>query len=90
MDHNIHNHLLKVCKGLANSNRLKVLQIISNSKTPLGVNEIAKRLKLKQANVSAHLKYLRLNKIVKAKQDGLNMYYTINDSLAQKLIDILG
>ena len=79
MDNKTHNYLVKLLKILSNSNRLNILDLLLNSKTPLTVNEIAERLDIGQSNLSAHLTRMRENKIVRAKQDGLHMYYSVAD-----------
>ena len=79
MDHKTHNYMVKLFKILSNSHRLQVLELLLSSKEPLMVNTIAERLNIEQSNLSAHLTRMRDNKIVRAKQDGLNMYYEVSD-----------
>ena len=69
------NRSLAVFKALANTNRLKIIKLIANSKTgQLSVNEITELLEISQPSTSDHLKILRLNKIIKAKQTGSLMF----------------
>ena len=90
MEYNKRNQLLAVLKAMANANRIKILELIKASKTgSLTVNEISKRADIEQSVVSAHLKLMRLSKVVKAKQDGKKMYYSISDSVAEYLIGLL-
>jgi DNA-binding transcriptional ArsR family regulator len=78
-----HNYLVKLFKILANSNRLKILEILDrNKEQPLTVNELADQLPISQKTLSNHLAKMRDNGIVKAKQSGLNMYYSIKDDNA--------
>ena len=90
MDHYKRNHLLGVLKAMANANRLKILETIKASKTgSVTVNEIVEALDMAQSVVSAHLKLMRLSKVVQAKQDGKNMHYSIKDPVANNLVGLL-
>ena len=83
MNYYKHNYLVKLFKILANSNRLKILEILErNTAHPLTVNELAEQLPISQKTLSNHLAKMRDNGIVKAKQSGLNMYYSIKDANA--------
>ena len=78
-----HNYMVKLFKILANSNRLKILEILNSNKTsPLTVNQLAELLPISQKTLSNHLGKMRDNGILKAKQSGLNMYYFIKDENA--------
>jgi len=78
-----HNYMVKLFKILANSNRLKILEILnSNKASPLTVNQLAELLPITQKTLSNHLGKMRDNGIIKAKQSGLNMYYSIKDDNA--------
>jgi DNA-binding transcriptional ArsR family regulator len=83
------NHLLKLLKSTSNANRLKILQILAEAKTPINVTALVDRLEISQATLSNHLALLRRDGIVAAKQDGQNMYYSIKDLAALKLLKIL-
>lgn len=82
--------MVKLFKILANANRLKILQLLAQSKkTPLSVNDISKKLDIHQATLSTHLVRMRENGIIKAKQSGTNMYYSIKDENALKFITMV-
>src|SRR3989338_966997 len=63
----------EVCKALANPTRLKVLNALQQGEQ--SVQALAKRLKVRKANLSQHLAVLRQRGIVATRRDGLHMYY---------------
>lgn len=79
MQNQKHNYLIKIFKALSNSNRLKIVELLANSKEPVSVNKISEALEIEQGLTSQHLTKLRNTEIVKAKQEGLYMYYSIKD-----------
>jgi DNA-binding transcriptional ArsR family regulator len=84
------NYMVKLFKILGNAKRLQILQLLDENKTtPLTVNDIARRLRIAQANLSTHLVRMRENGLIKAKQDGLNMYYSIKDENAIRFIKMI-
>jgi len=88
MNYEKQNRMLAIFKVLSNSNRIKILHLINDSKLGfLSVNDIFSKLDVAQPTVSDHLKLMRLHKIVRAKQDGSNMFYSIKDSFVQELIN---
>jgi DNA-binding transcriptional ArsR family regulator len=84
------NYMVKLFKILANTNRLKILQTLAaNQVKPLNVNELSEQLGINQGTLSTHLTRMRENGIIKAKQSGLNMFYSIKDENAIKLINMI-
>jgi len=82
--------MLKLFKILANANRIKILQLLlENQATPITVNDIAERMNINQGTLSTHLTRMRENGIIKAKQSGLNMFYSIKDENAMKFISMI-
>ena len=76
------NRMLTIFKALANSNRIKILLMINEAQeNSMNVNEIFDQLDVSQPTISEHLKLMRTNKILRAKQDGQNMYYSISEPL---------
>jgi len=87
MNYTKNNRMLAVFKSLSNTNRLKILRLIYFSpKRLLNVGEIYEKMEIAQPTISDHLKLLRLNKIIRAKQHGSYMFYSIADPLALELI----
>ena len=66
-----------IYKILANSKRLEILNLLKAGE--MGVEELLKRTKLPKSNLSQHLALMRHNGLVKARRDGLNIFYTIID-----------
>jgi len=82
--------MLAVFKALANTNRINILKAIAHSPAgSLTVNEIAQELNLAQPKISDHLKLMRINRIVRARQNGTKMNYFIKDPIVPKLIKML-
>ena len=77
----------EVCKALANPTRLKVLNALQQGEQ--SVQALAKRLKVRKANLSQHLAVLRQRGIVATRRDGLNMYYRCANPKMLKACDIL-
>lgn len=65
----------EICKTLANPKRLEILNALQNGE--VSVAQLLRRLKLPKANVSQHLAMLRSRGVVKARREGLNVYYRI-------------
>ena len=77
----------EVCKSLANSTRLKIINILREGEK--SVEELRKRLKLPKANLSQHLSILRQRRIVAARREGLNVYYKCANQKMLKACEIL-
>jgi len=89
-DHYKQNYMVKLFKILANSNRLKILQILAEQNSePISVNALVELLPISQGTLSTHLAKMRLAGILKAKQVGLNMYYSIKDENALKFAQMV-
>ena len=88
MNYEKQNKMLAIFKCLANVNRLKILQMINSSDNKtMNVNEIYKQMEIAQPTISDHLKLMRMNKVVSAKQDGNNIHYSIKGALVLELIN---
>ena len=83
------NRLLKLLKAASNANRLKILQILAEVKTPINVTALVDRVGVSQATLSNHLATMRSAGVISAKQDGQNMFYSIKDEAIVKLLKIL-
>ena len=86
MEYTKHNHAIKVLKMMSNSNRLKVLELLWRADAPINVGDIAAKLGIEVSNLSNHLFKLRAVGLVKAKQHGSNMYYSIKDPLVERFL----
>lgn len=90
MNHLTQNYMVKLFKMLSNSNRLRVLHLLWHHKEPLYVGDIAEKLQLEQSTLSSHLTRLRENKVIRAEQRGLHMYYSIRDPNIGRMLTLLG
>ena len=64
-------------KALSNPKRLAIVKLIKDSEKTVG--DIAKRLQLRQANVSQHLMLLRQAGIIEMRRNGKNVYYHLKN-----------
>jgi DNA-binding transcriptional ArsR family regulator len=84
------NRLLLLFKVLANSNRLKIAKLlVERAEKGATSGEIAQIINSSESNISNHLKLMRISKVLKAKQSGLNMHYFIKDDLVKYLLSPL-
>jgi ArsR family transcriptional regulator len=65
----------EICKTLANPKRLENLNALRGGE--VSVAEMLRILRLPKANVSQHLAVLRSRGVVKARREGLNVYYRV-------------
>ncbi len=79
----------EVCKVLANPKRLMILYLLSRSKTPVSVGDMAERLGLSMSNLSQHLALLRARNLVKTTKKGQTVYYEIIDPRITKACDLI-
>lgn len=83
-------YALKIFKALANANRIKILRLLAKNKNGrFTVGEICEKLNLGQGNTSSHLVRLRNDGILRAKQKGTNMYYSLKDENAIKILGMI-
>ncbi|OGE84560.1 MAG: hypothetical protein A2846_02360 [Candidatus Doudnabacteria bacterium RIFCSPHIGHO2_01_FULL_49_9] len=68
----------EIYKILANSKRLEILNLLKLY-GELTVEQILKTVKLPKANLSQHLTLLKYARLVTARRNGLNVYYTITE-----------
>lgn len=86
------NYLLQsaafLAKSLSDSNRLRILLLISNGKK--SVSAIVEELELSQPLVSHHLKELKRSLLVKVEREGPFIYYELADVRILNVLQILG
>ena len=73
-------------KALAHPIRIKILDQLRYEE--LTVSEIRERLSLELPNVSQQLAILKAKKLVIARKQGNNIYYSCIDSMVFKLLDV--
>ncbi len=69
--------LERICKGLADTNRLRILNLLLHGE--LCVCDIQYVLASPQPNVSRHLTYLKNSGLVQDRRDGSRMCYSLSD-----------
>ena len=88
MNYQQHNFAVKAFKLLSNANRLKIINLLIQNKDGLVVNDISLNLKIASNNVSNHLLRLRENGILRAKQNGNFMSYSIRDNRFAEILEL--
>lgn len=83
----VFTHLARIGKALGHANRLELLEFIAQG--PRSVEELAGLCKLSVANTSKHLQELRHAGLVRARKEGLRVYYAISGSDVVALIAML-
>ncbi|PTD93651.1 ArsR family transcriptional regulator [archaeon SCG-AAA382B04] len=81
------NRQSRICKAISHPTRLRILHLLRNQE--LTVNEIAKKLDLKQSNISQHLRILRGTGLVENRKEGLNVYYSLYSKKISRACDLL-
>ncbi|QBZ84132.1 putative HTH-type transcriptional regulator YgaV [Hydrogenovibrio crunogenus] len=81
---NLFEQLAQVSKALGQTNRLMILDILSQSECD--VDTLHRKLGLSVANVSKHLQNLKQAGLVKSRRDGLRIIYKLSDESVFRLI----
>jgi len=84
----VHAQLARVGKALSHGNRLELLDFIAQG--PRSVDELATMTRLSVANASKHLQELRRAGLVRARKEGLRVYYELAGPDVVALIAALG
>ena len=71
------NEMADILKALGNPARLKIIQFLMNSPSSC-CGDIIQVLPLAQSTVSKHLSELKRVKLIKGKNKGNNIYYSLN------------
>src|SRR3989304_5860068 len=84
----VHAQLARVGKALSSGNRLELLESIAQG--PRSVDELASITRLSVANASKHLQELRRAGLVRARKEGLRVFYELAGADVGGLIAGLG
>ena len=84
----VHAQLARVGKALASGNRLELLEFVAQG--PRSVEELAAMTRLSVANASKHLQELRRAGLVRARKEGLRVFYEVAGPDVVDLISALG
>ena len=74
----------RIFQALSHPTRLAILETLSLGELPVGA--ILVRVGTEQANVSQHLAVLRAGRLVTARKDGNQVFYSVRDP---RLLDVL-
>jgi rhodanese-related sulfurtransferase/DNA-binding transcriptional ArsR family regulator len=84
----VHAQLARVGKALSSGNRLELLEFVAQG--PRSVEELAAMTRLSVANASKHLQELRRAGLVRARKEGLRVFYEVAGADVVDLIAALG
>ncbi len=84
----VHAQLARVGMALSNGNRLELLECIAQG--PRSVDELATMTRLSGANASKHLQEVRRAGLVRARKEGLRVFYELAGPDVVSLIAALG
>lgn len=72
-------------KNFGDTSRLRILNELA--KDEVSVNALANNLNMSQSAVSHQLKTLKSSKLIKGRQDGKNVFYSLDDDHVKGIID---
>ncbi|NJD36301.1 MAG: metalloregulator ArsR/SmtB family transcription factor [Betaproteobacteria bacterium] len=81
----IYVQLARVAKALGHANRLELLEFVAQG--PRSVDELANMTHLSVANTSKHLQELRQAGLVRARKEGVRVFYEV---AGPDVVDLLG
>ena len=70
-------------KALGEESRLRILRLLF--KEQLGVNEISRRLRMSQCNVSKHLRIMREAGLLEVEKQGKQRFHTVAGKLKNQV-----
>ena len=76
-----------MCRIFTSSKRLEILNILRGKE--LSVGQIAKLMRIRQANLSQHLNILKEKGIVNTRRSGVTIYYSLANPKIIKAFDII-
>ena len=76
-----------ILKAMANSNRLKILNLLKQEE--LNVGNLEKALDLSQSALSQHLAVLRKSGIVKTRRRAQSIYYRLENNIVRHILNLL-
>lgn len=77
--------LSELFKVFGDSTRIKILYTLQDGE--MSVNDIAATLGMQQSAISHQLKILKQAKLVKARKDGKNVFYNLEDDHVYTIIE---
>lgn len=83
LDETTSTHLADLFSALSDSTRLRIISVLLESE--MNVGEIAAQLKMTESAVSHQLRGLRQMKLVRARKEGRQVFYALDDDHVAKL-----
>lgn len=78
------NEMAEILKALGNPARLKIIQLLlQKPKSTCG--DFLEMMPLAQSTVSKHISELKRVKLIKGKNNGNNIYYSLNEKTWEKV-----
>ena len=77
MDEHTAFHLSNLFRALSDPTRVRLIALILEGEQSVGV--LAERLGMTESAISHQLRGLRLQRIVRARKDGRQVYYSLDD-----------
>lgn len=87
MEQKLYELHAQMCQVFTSPKRLEILNLLRDNE--LSVGELSKLAKVRQANLSQHLSMLREKGIVKARRDGVRIYYSLANPKIIRAFDIM-
>lgn len=84
---NIYEYHANVCKVLANSKRLQILNFLRNNE--LTVTDLVNYMGIPKANISQHLTIMKDTGILDSRRAGKNVFYKISNKKVIKAFDLM-
>ena len=78
--------LADLFKVFGDSTRLRIMYTLFDGENSVG--EIAEGLNMEQSTISHQLRVLRINKLVKIRREGKQIYYSLDDDHVKKIIEM--
>lgn len=75
------------CKTLSDANRLLIITELARGE--LSVNELVRKLRLQQSNMSKHLALMREHGLLNTRREGSTIYYSLSDPRIYEAINLL-
>jgi len=79
----------KFFKALANDRRIEILKLLHEKNDEMTVGEISKQISLSFKSTSKHLLILENVNLVKRRQEGAEVFYSLNKEIVEKLFSLL-
>lgn len=87
MEHKLYELHARMCQVFTSPKRLEILNLLRDKE--LSVGELTKLARIRQANLSQHLSILREKGIVKARRQGVKIYYSLANPKIIRAFDII-